>query len=174
VLAIGGVEPRRGIDQLIRGLKNVDADVPLLLVGPAPDDAALAAAIAEAGLSPDRVRALGHLADADLAVAIARASVFAYPNIEEGFGMPILEAFTLGTPVVHSDAPALMELSAEAGLSVEREDEITYPERLAAAITSVLSDAGLAERLRYGGLDRSRAYTWRSAAERVWQLHADL
>jgi glycosyltransferase involved in cell wall biosynthesis len=174
VLAIGGVEPRRGIDQLMRAMARIDADVPLLLVGPEPDDGELAAAVAEAGLAAHRVRALGRLADPDLAVALARATVFAYPNIEEGFGMPILEAFTLGTPVVHSDAPALMELSAEAGLAVEREDEHTYPERLAAAITSVLGDAGLAERLTYGGLDRSRAYTWRNAAEKVWQLHADL
>lgn len=174
VLAIGGIEPRRGIDQLIRAMARIDADVPLLLVGPAADDADLAAAIAEAGLPTERVRALGRLADPDLAVAIARAAVFAYPNIEEGFGMPILEAFTLGTPVVHSDAPALLELSADAGLAVERDDEQGYPERLAAAITSVLDDAGLAERLKYSGLDRSHAYSWRNAAEKVWQLHADL
>ncbi|MCU1441436.1 MAG: glycosyltransferase family 1 protein [Rhodoglobus sp.] len=172
VLAIGGIEPRRGIDQLIRGMAGVS--VPLLLVGPDPDDADLVAAVAEAGLAPERVRGLGRLSDPDLAVAISRAAVFAYPNIEEGFGMPILESFMLGTPVVHSDAPALLELSADAGLAVERDDEEGYPDRLAQAITSVLDDSGLAERLRYSGLDRAKAYTWRSAAEKVWQLHADL
>lgn len=174
VLAIGGVEPRRGIDQLIRAMSRVGPEVPLLLVGPESDDAELASAVADAGLTEGRVRGLGRPAEPALAVVIARATVFAYPNIEEGFGMPILESFALGTPVVHSDAPALLELSADAGLAVERDDEAGYPDRLADAITSVLDDARLAERLKYSGLDRSRAYSWRNAAEKVWQLHADL
>ncbi len=173
VLAIGSLEPRRGIDQLIAALPRIDADVPLLIVGPAPDDAALAAAIAESGIPESRVRALGTLSDPQLAVVIARATVFAYPNLEEGFGLPILEAFALGTPVVHSDAPALVELSADAGVAVERDGE-GYPERLADAIGSVLSDTALAERLKYEGFDRAGVFTWRGAAEKVWQLHADL
>ena len=62
--------------------------------------------------------------------------------------MPVLEAFALGTPVVHSDAPALLELSAEAGIAVPRDDEAGYPERLADAINSILADDQLAQRLQ--------------------------
>jgi len=170
VLAIGSLEPRRGIDQLVRGMAHVD--VPLLIVGPTEHD--LGAILAESGLPEGRVRALGPLNNENLAVALDRASVFAYPNLEEGFGMPVLEAFTLGTPVVHSDAPALLELATDAGYTVEREDEATYPERLAGAINQILGDGELAERLKYSGMDRARAYTWRSTAEKVWALHADL
>lgn len=173
VLAIGGLEPRRGIDELVRAMARVDGTVPLLLVGPGAGDEELAAAIAETGLDEHRVRGLGPLDDSSLAVAVSRAAVFVYPNIEEGFGMPILEAFSLGAPVVHSDAPALLELSADSGLAVTRDGE-GYAERLADAITGVLEDSRLAERLRYSGFDRSRAYSWPSAAEKVWQLHADL
>ncbi len=172
VLAIGGLEPRKGIDQLVAAMPGID--VPLLIVGPASDDADLAAAIAAAGLEPDRVRGLGTLSDADLAVAVDRAAVFAYPNLEEGFGMPVLEAFALGTPVVHSDAPALLELAVDAGVVVERGDDAGYAERLAAGINSVLTDPDLAERLAYSGSDRAKAFSWRSSAEKVWQLHADL
>lgn len=174
ILAIGGTEPRRGIDQLIRALSLVDDSVPLLLVGPDNDNAELRAAVAEAGLPESRVRALGRLSDPNLAVAIGRATVFAYPNLEEGFGLPILEAFQLGTPVVHSDAPALVELAADAGVIAEIGDMQGYPEALAEALSSVLSDPALAERLSYSGLDRASAFTWRGAAEKVWQLHADL
>ena len=90
--------------------------------------------------------------------------------------MPVLEAFAFGTPVVHSDAPALLELSADAGLAVERGDseDTGYPERLGAAISGVLADSQLADRLRYSGQDRARVYSWRNSAEKVWQLHADL
>jgi glycosyltransferase involved in cell wall biosynthesis len=174
VLAVGGPEARRGIDQLIRALHRIHDSVPLLLVGPDPDDPALARAVAEAHILPDRVRGLGQPSDKNLAVALARATVFAYPNIEEGFGMPMLEAFAQGTPVVHSDAPALLELAADAGVAVPREDEAGYADRLADAINSILADGQLAERLKYEGLDRARMFSWRSAAESVWQLHADL
>lgn len=174
ILAIGGVEARRGIDQLIRGLTNVHEAVPLLLVGPDNDNPDLRAAVAEAGLPEHRVRGLGRLSDPNLAVAIQRATVFAYPNLEEGFGMPMLEAFQLGTPVVHSDAPALVELAADAGVIVALDDPDGYPERLAAGVNSVLADDAFAERLKYQGLDRAQVFTWRGAAEKVWQLHADL
>ena len=87
--------------------------------------------------------------------------------------MPMLEAFAHGTPVIHSDAPALVELAADAGVVVERDGD-DYPQRLAHAIRSVLDDAAFAERLHYIGLDRAKAFTWRGAAEQVWALHADL
>lgn len=173
VLAIGGIEPRRGIDQLIRAFTHVPDDVTLLLAGHGATDEAIGTAARDAGLAEGRVRSLGTLSDQDLTVALARATVFAYPNLEEGFGMPMLEAFAQGTPVVHSDAPALVELAADAGVVVEREAD-DYPVRLADAINSVLNDSQLAERLRYFGLDRAKAFTWRGAAEQVWQLHADL
>jgi len=174
VLAIGDLDPRKGLDHLVAGMPRVSAGVPLLIVGPAADDPALAAAVAAAGLDASRVRGLGTLADADLAVAIDNATVFAYANLEEGFGMPVLEAFALGTPVVHSDAPALLELAVDAGVVVERGDDEGYAERLADGINSVLSDPALAERLAYTGSDRAKAFSWRSSAEKVWQLHADL
>lgn len=167
VLAIGGIQPHRGIDRLLQAMPGVPA--PLLLVGPSEQELAAA----EAGLPPSGVRTLGPLDDADLAVVLQRASVFAYPNIEEGSGMPVLEAFALGTPVVHSDAPALTELSAGAGLAVPREGG-DYPERLAEALRSVLDDEALAERMRVSGLDRVQVFDWRSAGEQVWALHADL
>jgi len=174
VLAIGGLEPRKGIDQLVAGMPRVSGDVPLLIVGPEANDETLAAAVASAGLDASRVRGLGTLTDRDIAVAVDRAAVFAYPNLEEGFGMPVLEAFALGTPVVHSDAPALLELAVDAGVIVERGDDSSYAERLADGINSVLDDPAFAERLAYSGSDRAKAFSWRSSAEKVWQLHADL
>lgn len=173
VLAVGGIEPRRGIDELIRAMSRIPGDVPLLLAGHGSTADEVAAAAREAGLPEARVRTLGTLPDGDLAVALARAAVFAYPNLEEGFGMPMLEAFAQGTPVVHSDAPALVELAADAGIVVARDGD-GYADRLAEAITRVLDDAVLAEHLRYYGLDRAKAFTWRGAAEQVWALHADL
>ena len=120
------------------------------------------------------MRSLGFLTDADLAVALERASVFVFPSIAEGFGLPVIEAFSLGTPVVHSDVPAVVEVAAGAGVAVACEDAEGYPERLAAAISAVLADPALAKRLRITGLDRAKTFSWKDSAEKVWQLHADL
>ncbi|MGV8876258.1 MAG: glycosyltransferase family 4 protein [Rhodoglobus sp.] len=174
LLAIGGLEPHRGIDALIRALGHLDEDVSLLLVGPEAGDEAVTKAVALAGIDAHRVRCLGTLSDDDLAIAFDCATVFVYPNLDVGFGMPVLEALSFGVPVVHSDAPALLELAADAGVVVEREPAEHYSEALADAIARVLGDAAFAQRLFYSGQDRARAFSWRTSGEKVWQLHADL
>jgi glycosyltransferase involved in cell wall biosynthesis len=174
VLAVGTLEPRKGLPELVAAMTRVP-DVPLLIVGAEGwGGVDVATLVTEAGLADDRVRVLGHVSDHDLAVLYARASVFAFPSIAEGFGLPVLEAFTFGAPVVHSDDPAVSEVAGGAGLEVPREDVAEYPERLAEAIRLVLDDPEVADRLRVLGRDRAGAFTWRDSAEKVWQLHADL
>lgn len=176
ILSVGTLEPRKGVDALIRAMAEPElAGLPLLIAGPeGPGSLDVAAVAAEAGLDVGRVRRLGYLADADLAVALDRASVFVFPSLAEGFGLPVIEAFHFGTPVVHSDEPAVVEIAAGAGVTVKRDDAEGYPRRLAEAIRSVLDDPLLAERLRFSGLDRAKSFSWRDSAEKVWQLHADL
>ncbi|TAL41346.1 MAG: glycosyltransferase family 1 protein [Salinibacterium sp.] len=176
VLAVGTLEPRKGIEPLIRAMALPAAQgLPLLVVGPQGwGDVDVASVAAEAGHPEGRVRTLGHLDDADLAVLFSRASVFVFPSLAEGFGLPVLEAMSLGTPVVHSDAPAVAEVAADAGIPVALDKPETYPERLADAIGSVLDDDDLARRLGLLGKDRAKAFSWRNSAEKVWQLHADL
>lgn len=174
VLTLGKLDSRRGIEHVLRALGLPDApQLPLVLVGNDDSDEVKHAASA-AGLDGDRVLNLGFVSDADYAVVLERATVFVLPSIEEGFGLPLIEAFTFGTPVVHSDVPALTEVAADAGIVVQREDVADYPARLAAAVSAVVNDAALAERLHFQGLDRSKAFSWRASAEKVWQLHADL
>jgi glycosyltransferase involved in cell wall biosynthesis len=176
ILTAGTLEPRRALTALITALGLPGAvDLPLYVVGPDSwGDLTLASVADEAGLAPDRVRALSELSDEELAVVISRASVFVYPSLEEGFGLSIIQAFQFGTPVIHSDAPALVEAGGDAGFTVERDDPKDYPERLATALDRVLGDTALAGRLRIFGSDRAKAFSWRDTAERVWQLHADL
>ncbi|TFC27321.1 glycosyltransferase family 1 protein [Cryobacterium sp. TMT1-3] len=176
LLTSGSLDPRKGVTALITALGLPGApDLPLIVLGPDTwGELDLASVADEAGLAPGRVRALSGLSDSDLAVVIARASVFVYPSLEEGFALPIIEAFHLGTPVVHSDAPALLEAAGDAGVAVERSDPKEYPGRLLEAINRVLGDSVLRNRMSIFGGDRSRAFSWRDSAERVWQLHADL
>jgi glycosyltransferase involved in cell wall biosynthesis len=176
VLAVGTLEPRKGIGSLITAMARPEVgDVALVHVGPTGwGDLDTATLAREAGLPESRLIELGSIDDADLAVVYARATVFVMPSLSEGFGLPLLEAFTLGTPVVHSDAPALVEVAGDAGLIVELENADEYPERIAAAVASVLDDSDTADRLSALGLDRVHAYSWSSSAEKVWELHASL
>ena len=176
ILTAGTLEPRRAVTALITALGRPGAaDLPLIVLGPDSwGDLTLASVADEAGLAPDRVRSMTGLTDQELALVMSRASVFVYPSLEEGFGLPIIQAFQFGTPVIHSDAPALVEAGGDAGFAVERGDAAGYPERLSAALDRVLGDTELAARLRIFGSDRAKAFTWRDTAERVWQLHADL
>ncbi|MEY2848507.1 MAG: hypothetical protein RI885_1172 [Actinomycetota bacterium] len=176
VLTLGSLAPHKGLEPLIRSLASVsDAGLPLVIAGPAAEHPDAVSALAEAaGVDLSRVICLGRIGDADLATAIDRATVFAFPSVAEGFGLPVIEAFSLGTPVVHSDAAALVEVSAGAGLSVASAVADEYPDRLAATITRVVEDEGLARRLGFSGLDRAAAFSWTDAARQVWQLHADL
>jgi len=175
-LSVGTVEPRKGIEPLIKALAHPDApDLPLLIVGPEGwGDVRVADIVEQAGLPADRVRTLGFVSDAQLAVLLQRASVFVFPSLAEGFGLPVVEALSLGTPSVISDAPALVEVADDAAVIVPREDAEGYPARLAQAMYQVVNDLELSTRLGIAGLDRARAFSWRDSADKVWQLHADL
>lgn len=175
LLTLGSLDPRRGLGALIEALADPSApDLPLLVLGPDAWGSLSVAQVADdAGLAEGRVRTLGHVSEPDLAVIYARATAFIYPSVRESTGLPVLEAFGLGTPVIHSDSPALIEAGGGAGLTVES-GGAGYPERLTAALNEVLYDSELRERMSVAGRDRAQAFGWDDAAERTWALHAEL
>lgn len=176
ILAVGTLEPRKGLDRLIRALAKPQL-AGAVLVHAGPDgwgEVDLDALCAEAGVERYRVRGLGYLTDEELAVVLDRATVFCMPSLDEGFGLPVLEAFRAGTPVVHTDVPALMEVSQGASLHVSLGDASTFERRLAIALSNVLHDVELQQQLTTAGYDRAPVYSWAYSADLVWRLHADL
>ena len=79
-----------------------------------------------------------------------------YPSLAEGFGLPVLEAFAQGTPVVTSAGTSTAELVGDAGLTVEPTDV----DALAAALRDVVTDEGLRSRLAAAAPARAAVYTW--------------
>ena len=172
----GTLEPRKGVVDVLAALgRSGVPEVPVVVIGPENwGDQHLATVAEEYGVDPARIHHLDDLEPADLAVVIGRSLAFVDPSHDEGSGTSLIEAFSLGVPVIHSDAAAFLEVSAGAGLAVPVGVGDGYTDRLAAAITSVIGDRSFAGRLALTGSDRSRAFSWRDSAERVWQLHADL
>lgn len=174
ILAVGTLEPRKGLDVLIDAVARLhrsSSRAPdLLLVGQQGWGAVNPAALAsQHGLRAGAVRVLGHLPDLELAAVMRRASVLAAPSKAEGFGLPVLEAMAAGVPVVHSDAPALVEVAGGAGVAVPRGDAAA----LANALRDVVADSLWSAQLANKGRKRAREFSWLTAAEEMWQLHQD-
>ena len=146
-------------------------DLPLYVAGqPGWGGVDLDATAASLGLAPDRVRALGRLADDDLAAVLETAVAVVAPSRAEGFGLPVAEAMALGVPVVCSDAPALVEVTGGAALTVPVDDVLA----LAEALGAVAGDAALRARLSRLGRERAASMTWRAAAEATWAVYAEV
>jgi glycosyltransferase involved in cell wall biosynthesis len=173
LLTVAGLDPRKGLDVLITALGRVP-EIALVVVGAAPGDADGIAELArDRGVETDRIVVLDALDDDDLAAVLQGATAFLLASRAEGFGLALVEALAFGLPAIHSDVPALLEVSADAGVVIRR-DEADEADGYAAAIREVLDDSELRARLSLAARDRARAFSWRDSAEKVWQLHADL
>jgi glycosyltransferase involved in cell wall biosynthesis len=158
-----------GLAAGFRAAAPTGLDVVVLDV-PEGERAAVTDLAAASGVAAERVRALGALDRGDRAASIEAAAVFLAPCARTAWPWRVVEAMALGTPVVAIDSDVHREVVLDGGLVV--------PEaQLEDAVVDALSDGSLtgdAGRLRVLARDRSRAFSWAGAAERVWQVHADL
>ncbi|HEX5118798.1 MAG TPA: glycosyltransferase family 1 protein [Pseudonocardiaceae bacterium] len=172
LLAVGTVEPRKGLDILVDALTRPNApDLPLVVAGqPGWGGVNLADIARQHHLPPERLTVLGKITDEELAVVLYGAAAFVMPSLAEGFGLPLLEAMAAGVPVVHSDAPALVELAGGTGVLARRQD----PVALAKALHNVFDDGPRTETRVARAQARAAAYTWERAARLVWNVHLGL
>jgi glycosyltransferase involved in cell wall biosynthesis len=170
VLAIGTIEPRKGLPGLVRAFDRVaddDDDLRLVIAGgngwgtEALDDAVAS--------SPhhSRIRRLGYVSDRDHSDLLAGASLLAYPSLYEGFGHPPFEAMAAGIPVVTTTAGSLPEVVGDAAQFVPPADD----DALAAAIARVLTDDALRHDLVAKGRVRAQAFPWSAAIDGFVDLY---
>ena len=170
VLYVGTLEPRKNLTTLLSAYAEIARrhDVPLLVGGGKGwlYDAVFQR-LEELGLR-ERVHFVGYIEEEELPLWYAAATVFVFPSIYEGFGMPPLEAMACGTPVITSNSSSLPEVVGDAGLMVAPTDASAF----ATALDQVLSDAALHDELRTRGLVRAQAFAWRTTAERTLAAYA--
>jgi glycosyltransferase involved in cell wall biosynthesis len=171
LLYVGTLEPRKNLTTLLEAFAEVArrTDATLLIGGGkgwlyTPIFERLTAL----GLR-DRVRVVGYIDEEELPLWYAAATVFVFPSIYEGFGMPPLEAMACGTPVVTSNTSSLPEVVGDAGIMVDPHDAAA----LAAALAQLLNDADLRADLRTRGLQRAARFTWNTTAERTLRAYED-
>jgi glycosyltransferase involved in cell wall biosynthesis len=160
LFSLATLEPRKGLDVLVAALDRLGAAAPPLVVVGQPG---------WGGVEVDRpgVHVLGRIPDAELGVVLRRATALVMPSRAEGFGLPVVEAMAVGTPVICSDAPALVEVAGDAAVVVPRGDV----EALAEAIAALVDDVSARAKLGAAGRARSGRFDWDEVARRAWSLY---
>jgi len=170
VLSVGSREPGKNRSRLLRALallRGQGLACDLAIVGqPAWRYEAEAALVQSLGLY-GCVRFLGYVPDDDLPALYSAATVFAYPSLYEGFGLPVLESMACGTPVVTSNVSATAEVAGGAALLVDPRDT----RALAGALGRLLSDEALRGELRARGLERASQFSWERAARETQLIY---
>jgi glycosyltransferase involved in cell wall biosynthesis len=170
LLSLSAKRAHKNLGALIGALAKISPERrPLLVLPgyPTAYEAELRGRAATAGVADD-IRFLGWISDPELEGLWQLASAFVFPSLYEGFGLPVLEAMARGIPVACSNASSLPEVAGDAAVLFDPHDE----NAIAAAITSLLGDPQLRERLTGRGRARAREFTWERAARLTLDSYA--
>ena len=156
-LFVGNDKPHKNVDRLMEAFARV-TDAQLVLAG----------GEFERFRNRDRVVLAGFVPQEELAALYRGAIALVIPSLEEGFGLPALEAMACGAPVITSTAPALIEITGDAALHVDARSI----DAIADAMTRVLRDPSSRDLMIARGLDRAKNFTWRRCAELTREIYA--
>ncbi|MEO8128599.1 MAG: glycosyltransferase family 1 protein [Bryobacteraceae bacterium] len=171
ILHVGAIQQRKNITRLVEAFETVPKDWRLVLAGSSSGfGAADILKRIESSPARERIQITGYLSGPALDRIFARARIFAFPSLDEGFGMPVLEAMMRGVPVITSNRSALPEVAGEAALQINPEET----EELAAALHRLIADSDLGAKMVAAGKDRAAKFSWRSAVNKTWGVYREL
>ncbi|MBI1815244.1 MAG: glycosyltransferase family 4 protein [Deltaproteobacteria bacterium] len=167
-LYVGSNKPHKNLQRLVEVWARLRSyGVPLVIAGAwdarYPEAKRRAAAL---GLG-DAVRFIGPVDEANLAALYSGAMLFVFPSLDEGFGLPVIEAMACGVPVACSDASSLSELADQAALTFAADDS----DAMADALDALLRDPDRRVEMRRRGLARAAQYSWRSTAAATLEVY---
>ncbi len=177
ILHVGGVSATKNVNRLLLAFKRLltvhKKDLALVVVGNfsfTPDyQKAFGAKLEELDLQK-RVILPGHVPEKDLILLYNGASLFVYPSLYEGFGLPPLEAMACGCPVVVSNAASIPEVVGNIGLYVNphKVNEIV------SAMEKVLTNKSLREKMVGRGLERAKLFSWEKMAKETLAIYENV
>ena len=168
VLWAGTIEPRKNLPVLLDAFRHLeDQTATLVLAGPQGWNEDISAKLHSLG---ERVRVVGFLPADELRVLQTAADIFCFPSLQEGFGLPVLEAMAQGTAVVTSAGTATAEVGGDAAVLIDPLDSAA----LAVALDALLADPSTRAALAAAGLERSvSAYSRQSHALALGSVYSE-
>lgn len=175
-LFVGTLEPRKNIVALTNAIetyrRHTGDDLHLVLVGgwgwKSTEIRKRISGISnlQFPISNKWIHHLGYVPREDLPAIYRAATVFTWPSVYEGFGLPVLEAMACGTPVITSHTSSIPELTGDAAILVNP----FLPDEIVLALEQLLSSPSLQTRLKRMGLERAKKFSWKSSAEKTLAL----
>lgn len=179
-LYFGAIEPKKNVGRLIEAYLSTHSETPLVIVGARAwqserDLALVSAAAGEAESAfgrhiAQRIVRLDYLPRTLLLRLVAGAKAVVFPSLYEGFGLPVLEALQLGTPVITSDTSSLPEVAGDAALLVDPYDTMA----ISRAILTLDRDAALCTRMSEGGRIQAARFSTERYQERLTAMYTGL
>jgi len=170
ILCVGALQRRKNQTALVRAFRAAPPDWTLVLAGSQGYEAE--AVLREIANSPirERIQITGYIPDDEVARWFARASIFAFPSFDEGFGMPALEAMAAGVPVIAGNRSSLPEICGDAALLVDPASD----EELANAIELLARDENSREKMIARGKVHVARFEWNTAVEQTIGVYKEL
>jgi glycosyltransferase involved in cell wall biosynthesis len=171
LLMVGTIEPRKNHLNVLRAIDRMPSTdrLPLVIAGRPGWGYEHALAVARRMEAVGLVHVIDHVPEAILPSLYAGAEAVLYPSWTEGFGLPILEAFAAGTPVITGTAPALREVGGDLATCVDPGDLDAIANAIAAHVAGTNAMSNAAQRI-----GRARSFTWEEPARRLSTVLADL
>lgn len=170
ILNVGAIQKRKNIARLVESFETLPPPWQLVLSGSSGYGAEEILARIESSRARDRIQVTGYVSAEKLAGWYARAAVFAFPSLDEGFGMPVLEAMAAGVPVITSNRSALPEVAGDAALLVDPEDT----QAIGNALRELALNQDLCRDLTRRGTARAQEFTWDKAVRETWEVYRKL
>ena len=170
ILSVGAIQRRKNIVRLIGAFEQTAPEWRLVLAGSFGFDSEEALQRIERSSRKRDIQVLGYVSDSELENLYQRASILAFTSLDEGFGMPILDAMARGVPVLTSNISAMPEVSGDAALLVDPADV----NAIADGLRRLSSDSELRDTLIRRGLARAKEFTWEKSVESTWQIYQEL
>ena len=170
VLCVGAIQRRKNQARLIRAFARMPDDWTLVLAGSEGFEGGEAARAAAISPAASRIRLTGYVDEDEIARLYAQASIFAFPSLDEGFGMPVLEAMAAKVCVLAGNNSAIPEVCGNAAELVDAQDE----NAIADGLVKLATDEHCRTRLVTAGIQRAAQFRWEDAVAKTWNVYREL
>jgi glycosyltransferase involved in cell wall biosynthesis len=170
VLSVGAIQRRKNIARLVEAFEYAPPGWKLLLAGSLGFDSEAGSDRIERSPRKQDIQMLGYVSASELEDLYQRASILAFPSLDEGFGMPVLDAMARGVPVLTSNVSAMPEVVGEAALLVDPTDV----QSIAGGLQRLATNSDLRDTLVRAGIARAKEFSWEKSVGATWSVYGEL